>query len=97
MEVARIRSEDIIDKDVLVGEEKIGKVKGVIIDPVEWELTHLEVKLTKDAAKEIFGSKADSTNRLAISALRKGKACCTEKGVIIKVSKKQLNIYLRPL
>ncbi|KON33501.1 MAG: hypothetical protein AC479_04165 [miscellaneous Crenarchaeota group-6 archaeon AD8-1] len=88
MEVARIRSEDIIDKDVLVGEEKIGKVKGVIIDPVEWELTHLEVKLT---------SKADSTNRLAISALRKGKACCTEKGVIIKVSKKQLNIYLRPL
>ena len=88
---------DILNKDVLVGEEKIGKVTGVIIDPEEWELTHLEVKLRKDAAKEIFGSKSEATNRLAVSALRKGKACCTKKGVIIKVSMKQLNIYLRPL
>jgi hypothetical protein len=34
-------------------------------------------------------------NRLAISALEKGAACCTDKGVEIKVSKKQLHSYLR--
>jgi hypothetical protein len=82
--------------DLLVNDKKIGKVKGVIIDPEEWKLTHLEVELKKDAAEEILGSKAKVRNRLAISALQKGKACCTEKGVSIKVSMKQLNIYLRP-
>lgn len=91
-----INSLDILNMDLLVEDKKIGKVKGVMIDPEEWKLTHLEVELTKDAAKEIFGSKAQVSNRLAISALRKGKACCTEKGVTIKVSLKQLNIYLRP-
>lgn len=82
--------------DLLVNDTKIGKVKGVIIDPEEWKLTHLEVELKKDAAEEILGSKAKVRNRLAVSALLKGKACCTEKGVSIKVSMKQLNIYLRP-
>jgi hypothetical protein len=82
--------------DLLVNDMKIGKVKGVIIDPEEWKLTHLDIELKKDAAEEILGSKAKVRNRLAISALQKGKGCCTEKGVSIKVSMKQLNIYLRP-
>ena len=82
--------------DLLVEDSKIGKVKGVIIDPEEWKLTHLEIELTKDASKKIFGSKAQVYNKLAVSALQKGKACCTEKGVSIKVLMKQLNIYLRP-
>ena len=83
--------------DLLVNDVKIGKVKGVIIDPEEWKLTHLDVELTKDAAKEILGSNAKVRNRLAISALQKGNACCTDKGVTIKVSMKQLTIYLRPI
>ena len=96
MEVVWIKSIDILNMDLLVNDTKIGKVKGVIIDPEEWKLTHLEVELKKDAAEEILGSKAKVRNRLAVSALLKGKACCTEKGVSIKVSMKQLNIYLRP-
>jgi hypothetical protein len=94
--VNRINSIDILNTDLIVNDTKIGKVKGVIIDPEEWKLSHLEIELTKDAAKEILGSKEKVRNRLAISALQKGKACCTDKGVLIKVSLKQLNIYLRP-
>jgi len=76
---------------------KIGKVKGVVIDPEQWKLTHLEVELTKEAANEILGANKVVRNKLAITALQKGKACCTDKGVIIKVSLKQLPIYLRPV
>ncbi len=92
----KIKSVNIINADLLVEDKKIGKVKGVIIDPEKWILTHLEVELTEDAANEILGTKTVVRNRLAIAALRKGKACCTEKGVTIKVSMKQLSIYLRP-
>jgi hypothetical protein len=95
--VAKISGVDIINSDLFVEDMKIGKVKGVIIDPQKWALTHLEVELTKDAANEILGANTAIRNRLAITALQKGKACCTEKGVIIKVSIKQLPIYLRPV
>lgn len=95
--MAKISGVDIINSDLFVEDMKIGKVKGVIIDPQKWALTHLEVELTKDAANEILGANTAIRNRLAITALKKGKACCTEKGVIIKVSIKQLPIYLRPV
>ena len=75
---------------------KLGKIKGIIIDPEAWKLTHLEVEITKEAAKELLGAKTAIRNKLAISALQKGSDCCKEKGVIIKVSKKQLKMYLRP-
>jgi sporulation protein YlmC with PRC-barrel domain len=88
---------DLIDQDVFVDNEKIAKVKDVIIDPEEWKVTHLVVELTKDAAEEVLGARKSVLNRIAISALEKGMACCTDKGVEIKVSKKQLNIYLRPV
>jgi hypothetical protein len=94
--VKKINSVDIVNADLYVEDKKIGKIKGVIIDPEKWALTHLEVELTKEAANEILGAKNAIRNRLAITALEKGKACCTEKGVIIKVSMKQLPIYLRP-
>jgi hypothetical protein len=96
MEVKQINSLDIVNADLFVDNTKIGKIKGVIIDPEKWALTHLEIELTKDAANEILGAKNVIRNRLAISALQKGKACCTDKGVEIKVSMKQLPIYLRP-
>ena len=95
--VIRIESTELIGSTIYVEEMKLGKIKGVIIDPEEWKLTHLEVEITKEAAKEILGAKTAIRNKLAISALQKGSDCCTEKGVIIKVTKKQLKMYLRPL
>ena len=94
--VTKIGGIDIVNSDIFVEDRKIGKVKGVIIDPEKWNLTHLEVELTKEAATEILGATTVVRNRLAVSALQKGKGCCTEKGVIIKVSLKQLPVYLRP-
>ena len=87
---------DLIDEDVFAQGEKIGEVKNVYVDPETWEITHLEVLLTKEAAYEILGAKTPIKNSLAISALRKGSACCTEDGIEIKLSKAQLHIYLRP-
>ena len=87
---------ELRDQDVFVDNQKIAKVKDVIIDPEEWKITHLVVELSKDAAEEILGVGKSVLNRIALSALEKGMACCTNKGVEIKVSKKQLRIYLRP-
>jgi ribosomal protein L14E/L6E/L27E len=88
------------DQAVFVDNEKIAEVKDVIIDTDEWKITHLVIELTKDAAEEILGAAyavKSVLNKIAISALEKGMACCTDKGVEIKVSKKQLHIYLRPV
>ena len=92
----KIESMELIGSPIYVEEMKLGEIKGIIIDPEKWKLTHLEVELTKEAAKEILGARTAMRNRLAISALKEGSACCTEKGVIIGVSKDQLKIYLRP-
>ena len=87
---------ELIDEDIFVEGQKIGEIKDVYIDATEWEVTHLEIQLTKEAAKEILGAKTSIRNTLAISALRTGSGCCTERGVEIKLSKAQLHIYLRP-
>ena len=76
---------------------KLGKIKGVIIDPEAWKLTHLEVEINKEAAKELLGAKTAIKNKLAISALQKRSNSSKEKGVKIKVSKNQLKMYLRPI
>jgi sporulation protein YlmC with PRC-barrel domain len=92
---------ELQDQDVFVDNQKIAKVKDVVIDPDEWKITHLEIELTKEAAEEILGATPAITrsvrNRLAVSALEKGMACCTDMGVELKVSKGQLHIYLRPV
>jgi len=93
----KFRTLDILNADLYAEDIKIGKIRGVVIDPEEWKLTHLEVELNKETAKELLGTSNAVRNKLAISALQKGKACCTEKGVIIKVSLKQLPIYLRSI
>jgi sporulation protein YlmC with PRC-barrel domain len=90
----------LVNQDVFVENQKIAKVKDVIIDTDGWKITHLEIELTKEAAEEILGAIPALTrgvrNTIAISALEKGAACCTDTGVDIKVSKGQLHIYLRP-
>ena len=92
----KIKSVELINSPIYIEDMKLGKIKGIIIDPKQWKLTHLDVELTKEAAKEILGAHTAMRNRLAISALQKGEGCCTKKGLIIKVSKKQLQMYLRP-
>ncbi len=91
----------IEDKDIFIKGFRIGKVKGIIFDPEEWKVTHLEVELSKEASEDVLGIKPAMLemprNKLAISALEKGLACCTENGVELKISKGQVGIYLRPL
>jgi sporulation protein YlmC with PRC-barrel domain len=90
---------ELREQDVFVDNQKIAKVKDVVLDPEDWKITHLVIELNKEAAEEILGASyavKNVLNKIAISALEKGMACCTDKGVEIKVSKKQLHIYLRP-
>lgn len=91
---------ELVNQEVFVDEEKIAKVKDVVIDTDAWKITHLVLELTKEASEDILGTTPALTrsalNTLAISALEKGAACCTPTGLEIKVSKKQLHIYLRP-
>ena len=91
----------LMDQYVFVeGGFKVGKVKDVIVDAEEWKVTHLELELTKEASEQILGVRPAlfdlPRNTLAISALEKGAACCTESGIDLKVSKGQLAIYMRP-
>ena len=79
---------------------KVGKVKDVVIEAEDWKVTHLVLELTKQASEDIIGATPAlfdlPRNTLALSALEKGVACCTERGVELKVSKGQLAMYLRP-
>jgi sporulation protein YlmC with PRC-barrel domain len=94
----RMKSRDFLDKDVYAEEEKIGKVKEIGIDPKDWKVTHLEVELTKDVAESVLGAKKGGVrNMLATSALEKGIARWTDKGLNLKVSKAQLHMYLKPV
>ena len=96
-----MKSQELIEKDVFVEGMRLGKIKGFMIDPEEWKISHLEIELTKEASEQILGATPALTrsvhNTLAISALAKGQACCTSSGVDIKVSKAQLHVYLRPV
>jgi hypothetical protein len=92
-----MKSKEFMDKDVFALEEKIAEVKEIEIDPEAWKITHLEIQLTKEAANELLGAKMSIRNMLAISALEKGVARWTDKGLHLKVSKDQLHMYLRPV
>jgi sporulation protein YlmC with PRC-barrel domain len=92
-----VKFSEIIDKEVYVENFKIGTVKDTIVDEEEWKMTHLEIELTKEAAKELLGAKSSFRNILAISAVGPASKCCTSKNRIdLQVSKGQLHIYLRP-
>jgi sporulation protein YlmC with PRC-barrel domain len=97
MEDERVKISELVDKEVYVENLRVGKVKDVHIDGEEWKITHLEIELTKDAAKELLGVKSSFRNVLAISAVGPASKCCTSVGRIdLQVSKGQLHIYLRP-
>jgi len=93
-----MKASELIDKEVYVESFKVGKVKDVQVDSEDWKVTHLEIELTKEAAKELLGAKSSVRNTLAISAAGPGSKCCTSTGRIdLQVSKGQLRIYLRPV
>jgi len=97
-QVKTMESKEFKNADIFAQDEKIGEVKEISIDPENWEITHLDVELTKDAAESVLGAKKRGVhNMLAISALKKGGARWTERGLNIKVSKAQLHIYLKPV
>ncbi|MBN1358384.1 PRC-barrel domain-containing protein [Candidatus Bathyarchaeota archaeon] len=92
-----MKIDELVEKEVFVESFKVGKVKDVIIDGEDWKVTHLEVELTKEAAKELLGAKSSFRNVLAISAVGPASKCCTSIDRIdLQVSKGQLRIYLRP-
>ncbi len=83
-----MESNKFMNADVFAQDEKIGTVKEIGIDPENWQLTHLELKLTRDVAESVLGAKKYGVrNMLAVSALKDGGARWTEKGLNIKVSK----------
>lgn len=88
---------ELLYKEVYVENLKVGIITDIILDPEEWKLTHFELELTKEAAKEVLGAKTSFKNNLSVSALGPASQCCTAKNRIdLKVSKGQLRIYLSP-
>jgi len=60
---------ELVYKEVYVENLKLGTITDVILDPEEWTITHLAIKMTKEATKEILGAKKSFYNTLAISAV----------------------------
>jgi sporulation protein YlmC with PRC-barrel domain len=90
--------EELLYKEVFVENLKLGIVTDVILDAEEWKVTHLKIKLTKEAAKELLGANESFYNVLSISAVGPASKCCTAKNRMdLQVSKGQMHIYLRPL
>jgi sporulation protein YlmC with PRC-barrel domain len=94
----RMKSKEFMDKDVYAGEEKIGKVKELEINPESLQVTHLELELTKDTAETVLGAnKGGVRNMLDTSALQSGVARWTDRGLNIRVPKTELHAYLKPV
>ncbi len=88
---------ELIGKEIFTEGLRIGKIKDVHVDGENWKVTHFEIELTKEAAKELLGVRTSVRNVLAISAVGPASKCCTtEKEIDLQVSKGQLRIYLRP-
>ena len=92
-----MRTSEFIDKDVFAMDEKIGKVKGIEVDPVEWKITHLEIELEKDIAESVLGAKKRGVRNMMDVAAMEKVAAWSETGLHLKVPKDQLHMYLRPV
>jgi len=93
-----MKPKEFIDKDVYAGDEKIGKIKEIRINPETWKVTDLEVELTKDVAESVLGAKKGGVrNMLDASALESGVARWTDRGLNIRVPKTELHAYLKPV
>ena len=93
-----MRTSELIDKDVFALDKKIGKVKGLEVDPEEWKITHLEIELKKDIAESVLGAKKGGVrNMLNVLSLEKGTARWADNALHLKVPKDQLHMYLRPV
>ena len=90
----------LLEKNVYCEGLNVGKVINAHLKMEEKKLTHLEIELTKEATEQILGVTPSMfkpvRNTLAVSALAEGEECCTEDGIVLKVSKGQLPMYLRP-
>ncbi len=88
---------ELINQEIYAEGLRIGKIKDVHVDGEEWKITHFEIELTKEAAKELLGVRTSFRNVLAISAVGPAsKAITKDSGIDLQVSKGQLRIYLRP-
>jgi sporulation protein YlmC with PRC-barrel domain len=88
---------ELLERYVYCEGLKIGKIKDVHVDGEEWKVTHFEIELTKEAAKELLGVKTSFRNVLAISAVGPAsKSFTKDTGIDLQVSRGQLRIYLRP-
>ena len=52
----KMKSQQLIDKDVFVEGMRVGKIKALLIDPEDWKVTHLEIEMSKEAAEQILGA-----------------------------------------
>jgi sporulation protein YlmC with PRC-barrel domain len=88
---------ELIGQEVYCEGLRVGKITDIIIDGEEWKVTHFEIELRKEAAKELLGARTSFKNILAISAVGPASKCCmSESGIDLQVSRGQLRIYLRP-
>ena len=88
---------ELIDQEIYAEGLRVGKIKDVHVDGEDWKITHFEIELTKEAAKELLGVRTSFRNVLAISAVGPAsKAITKDSGIDLQVSKGQLRIYLRP-
>ena len=85
-----VRSGNLLGKKIICEDLEVGKVKEIVMDPKQWKVTHLEVELTKGAAKAVLGvKKGGIRNLLAMSAVNG-----VEETIDLKVTKGQLRMYL---
>ena len=95
----KLDTHEIMGAKVFVENMVLGKVVGFIIDTADgWNVTHLELRLSRKGAKNILGAaKFNVRNSLAISALGDDDDFMDDDGIKLKISKAQANSYLRPI
>ncbi len=87
---------ELLYKEVYCENLKLGIITDIILDPEEWKITHLAIKMTKEATKELLGAEKSFYNTLAISAVAPASKSTSKDRVEVQVSKAQLHMYLHP-